>query len=169
MDKVQVLFLCPRAPFAKQKIGKTMYQAKAGVLTLDDPAAVTEFRKMLRDPRRSDLRQIYREVDLVSAAAQVKKHRESQHNAAVSGVVTTGSSAQARLRREKQAQMAENLTGKINPQNTATVDNSPKDVKENAPVDETKTDTVSAKHPPEAATAPLSPFAQRIHDAKAKK
>lgn len=109
-----VLYLCPKAPVAKTRIGKTRVQAVAGVLKLS-PELAKEFDALMKT--RLDLRAMFRKVDVEAATKQIRAHQEQMRQAAVSGVTTSSASAEARVRREQAKEAARqvpaNIGGKV--------------------------------------------------------
>src|SRR5258708_3374239 len=107
-----VLYLCPRAPTLKIKIGNETFQASKGVLTLTKREAAQLDALMVN---RSDIKHMLKKVDMAAAIKQVEAHKAAQNPAAVKGPFGSTNSAASVMRQANQNQQVQNLTGKENP------------------------------------------------------
>lgn len=114
----KVMFISINSPTLTLKLAGKRYKAVNGVFNDLPPAAIADLEKQLEQPH---IRSEVRRVDMEEAARRAKEIMAKRPNAAVRGVVTSGTQAAAILRDAKKEQETQHLTGLDNPINTSTI------------------------------------------------
>lgn len=114
----QVMYITTTSSLTIKLAGKR-YTAVNGVLRDLPPSAVADLDRLLKDRSRADIISQVKKVDLEAAAKKAREHLAAQPQAAIRGVVTSGTQAAAVMRAAKKAQEETALTGVENPINTS--------------------------------------------------
>jgi hypothetical protein len=126
----EVKYISTISPSLRIKLSSGRHQAVNGVFTTLTDQDKIELDALLK--KQPSLRAQVRRVDMEEAAQKAKEMLAKQPPAAVKGVVTSGTSAAAKIREAREANKPENLTGSLNPVNVKTneKDDKPMDVQQ---------------------------------------